>query len=104
VGFIQVSVTETGKVRVVSISEIGQGSRMMKVKNRANMESADGEIHVHREEKNDKEKRTARAKGAYASEQQTESLYIKHGKVSILSLRNVHRFVRNAGRGQLSSK
>jgi len=88
----------------VSINEIGQGSRMKRVKNRANIETADGDIHVPREEKNDKEKRTARAEGAWASEQQTESLYIKHGKVSVLSLRNVHTFVRNAGRGQLSSE
>ena len=48
----------------MSINEIGQGSRMKRVKNTANMESADGEIHVPREEKNDKEKRTARAEGA----------------------------------------
>jgi len=69
---------------------------MKRVKNRANIETAEGEIHVPREEKNDKEKRTAREESAWASEQQTESLYIKHGKVSVLSLRNVHRGLRSS--------
>ena len=74
------SFSETEKVRVVGVDQIRQCSRMKRMKNGADVESAQSEIcwariqfNVTRKEEKGEEKRTAETECTLASEEQKDS-------------------------------
>jgi len=99
------SFSETEKVRIVGVDQIRQCSRMKRMENGADVESAQSEIcwarihfSVTRKEEKGEEKRTAETECALASEEQKDCRLVRNAVGVLLASREVQGRMGLAGR------